>query len=195
MFESNKVVPVRPVSRIKKINSKKSKHNQNEKKKSKHKKNQKDFIDISINHHHNKKNQQSTYSNPKNNPNNNLNSIEKISNELLTFLKLMYEIYKENHHIDDKSLILNKFYTLAKKGINAGYEEISNNLPYNQKSLIKTTSNQSLARLTAWFNEHNIEITEVNISDAISKKTRNQIKKMTSKIFIEEIKNINNKSN
>jgi hypothetical protein len=185
-----KVNPVEAISKIAKVSKNNSKKNNNNQNKSKeHKEHTSDFIDITYKHRVN--NNEVIYSKPNNHSkdNNDKNfSIDNISDNVFTFLKLMYEVYKEENPTNEAT-ILNNFYHLSYEGITLGYEEAIDNLnasEENIRKLINNTYNHIIEKLDSWFAKYNIELKDTKPSDLKSIEVEEEIKKFVSKLLIEQ---------
>lgn len=189
MEKHDKINPIKAISKIAKIsknNSKKNKNNKNKARDNKHHNN--DFVDISFKHRVD--NHEITYSKPNNHPKDNNDrsfSIDNISDNVFTFLKLMYEVYKEENPANEMA-ILNNFYHVSHHGITLGYEEAIDNLHGEEiiKEIIDNTYSHIIEKLDNWFAKHNIELKDKKPSDLKSIEIEEEIKKFVSKLLIEQ---------
>jgi hypothetical protein len=186
----DKVNPIKAISKIAKISKNNSKKNNDTKQRSKeHKEHHTDLIDISFKHRIN--NDEITYSKPNNHHQDNNDksfSIDNISDNVFTFLKLMYEVYKEENPANEAA-VLNDFYHLSHQGITLGYKEALNNLNHAEdsiKKIITDTYDHIIEKLDNWFAKYNIELTDRRPSDLKSIEIEEEIKKFVSKLLIEQ---------
>ncbi len=182
MDRINGITRIRPVKPTPKVTHH-SPNNSNQKKKKK-KKDKFKISSISKEEEDNNKRNKSNL-NKESNYQQKLNS-SKIINDTLTFIKLMYEIYKEKHPGQQEDY----FYHLAQNAVISGYKKVKNtniNLPLEIDKLLTQSRNRTLKRLMDLFQLQNGDKPVQKSPDIDAIKITGQIENTIAKIISQQI--------